>query len=247
MGSAAYVRTHREEVSTRGRCMYNLDSYGSHLGWLQLYINAHADFEASVRPHFRALDLRYQTVTSVVPYADHFPFVAAGLPGVFHYRVNCDGGRFFHHRPDDDLTRVSPQVIARDVSAVATWLDDMARVDTLPFTPSIPDEQRAERRVVLGGPLRRVARALMNAAHRLRGRRYRSSWRPRGPIQSHRMDRGTWLKVAAATSVSALMPARGVTDVVAVATREALGGRLYSLIQTDGYSVVARLARAVGR
>jgi hypothetical protein len=144
VGSAAYVRAHRDEVSSRGQCMYNLDSYGSHLGWLQLYINAEPDFEVSFRPYFAALDVRYQTVTAVVPYADHFPFVAAGLPGVFHYRVNCDGGRFFHHRPDDDLTRVSPQVIARDVTAVATWLDDMARADVLPFTPAIPAQQRAE-------------------------------------------------------------------------------------------------------
>jgi hypothetical protein len=144
VGSAAYVRTHRDEVTRRGRCMYNLDSYGSHLGWLQLYINAHADFEESFRPCFRAADVHYQTITTVVPYADHFPFVAAGLPGVFHYRVNCDGGRFFHHRPDDDLTRVSPQVIARDLSAVATWLDATAQAATLPFTPTIPDTQRAE-------------------------------------------------------------------------------------------------------
>jgi Zn-dependent M28 family amino/carboxypeptidase len=39
-----------------------------------------SDFEASFRPHFRAANLYYQTVTSVVPYADHFPFAAAGFP-----------------------------------------------------------------------------------------------------------------------------------------------------------------------
>ncbi len=144
VGSAAYVRAHRDEIASRGRCMYNLDSYGSHLGWLQLYLNAHPDFEASFRPHFHAAGLRYQTITSVVPYADHFPFIAVGLPGVFHYRVNCDGGRFFHHRPDDDLSRVSPEVIARDVSAIAAWLDETARVDVLPFTPTVPEPQRAE-------------------------------------------------------------------------------------------------------
>ncbi len=144
VGSAAYVRHHRDEVVTRGRCMYNLDSYGSHLGWLQLYLNAHPDFEASFRPYFHAAEVYYQTVTSVVPYADHFPFIAAGIPGVFHYRVNCDGGRFFHHRPDDDLTRVSPTVIARDVSAIATWIDAMAQADTVPFTPTIPEAQRDE-------------------------------------------------------------------------------------------------------
>jgi hypothetical protein len=123
--------------------MYNLDSYGSALGWLQLHVNGHRDFEASFRPHFRAADLYYQTITSVVPYADHFPFAAAGLAVVFHHRLNCNAGRFFHHRPDDDASRVSAEVMARDVSVVATWLDQMATVDTLPFTPGIPEPDRA--------------------------------------------------------------------------------------------------------
>ena len=144
VGSAAYVRAHRDEVSRRGQFMYNLDSYGSHLGWLQLYVNAHPDFEGTFRPHFREADLYYQVITRVVPYADHFPFVAAGLAGVFHHRANCESGRFFHHRADDDLSRVSARVIAGDVSAVATWLDEMSRVDRLPFTPGVPEAQRAE-------------------------------------------------------------------------------------------------------
>ncbi|MCC7009348.1 MAG: M28 family peptidase [Acidobacteria bacterium] len=143
VGAATYVRAHRAEVSRRGRLMYNLDSYGSHLGWLQLHVNAHPDFEDALRPRFREAGLYYQTVTSVVPYADHFPFVACGIAGVFHYRVNCDTGRFFHHRPDDDLSRVSTGVIARDVSAVATWLDDLSRMPVLPFTAGIPDAERA--------------------------------------------------------------------------------------------------------
>jgi aminopeptidase YwaD len=144
VGSAVYVRTHRAEVSQRGQLMYNLDSFGSHLGWLQLYVNAHPDFEAALRSPFRAAGLYYQTITAVVPYADHFPFVAAGVAGVFHYRVNCDSGRFFHHRPDDDVSRVSADVIARDVSGVATWLDEMSRVNSLPFTSGVPEAQRAE-------------------------------------------------------------------------------------------------------
>ena len=144
VGSAEYVRRHRDEVSRQGVLMYNLDSFGSHLGWLELYMNAHADFEAAIRSHFHPAGLYYRTHTAVVPYADHFPFVAAGLPSVFHYRVNCDAGRFFHHRPDDDLSRVSASVIARDVGALAGWLDDLARADTLPFTRGIPASQHAE-------------------------------------------------------------------------------------------------------
>jgi hypothetical protein len=144
VGSASYVRAHRDEVRRRGRCIYNLDSFGSHLGWLQLYVNGQEAFEASFRPYLHAAALHYQLVTAVTPYADHFPFVAAGLPGAFHYRVNCDSGRFFHHRPDDDLTRVSPAVIARDVSAIASWLAAMASADGLPFEPDVPAAQRDE-------------------------------------------------------------------------------------------------------
>jgi hypothetical protein len=142
VGSAAYVRRHRSEVAHRGRFMYNFDAFGSPMGWLQLHVNAHPDFIASFARHFHAADLYFQSVTSVVPYADHFPFAAAGLPSVFHYRVNCNAGRFFHHRPDDDVSRVSTDVVARDVSIVAEWIDAMATVDRLPFTPGIPEAAR---------------------------------------------------------------------------------------------------------
>jgi aminopeptidase YwaD len=142
VGSAEYVRRHRTEVSARGRAMYNLDAFGSPLGWLQLHVNAHPDFEASFRPFFHAANVRYETITAVVPYADHFPFAAAGVPAVFHYRVNCAAGRFFHHRPDDDVSRVSPEVVARDVSAIARWLDRVSTIDVLPFTAGIPEGDR---------------------------------------------------------------------------------------------------------
>lgn len=142
VGSAAYVRTHRRDVSAGGRLMYNLDSYGSALGWLQLHVNGHRDFEASFRPHYRAANLYYQTMTSVVPYADHFPFAASGVAAAFHHRVNCNAGRFFHHRPDDDVSQVSAEVMARDVSVVAGWLDRVATSDALPFTPGIPEPDR---------------------------------------------------------------------------------------------------------
>jgi aminopeptidase YwaD len=142
VGSSCYVRRHREDVERRGRLMYNLDSFGSPLGWLQLFINGHDDFEASFRPYFNRAGVYYRTVADVTPYADHFPFAAAGVPAVFHYRMNCTAGRFFHHRPDDDVSRVSTEVVARDVSAIASWLDRLATADTLLFTPGIPDGQR---------------------------------------------------------------------------------------------------------
>jgi hypothetical protein len=144
VGAAAYVRTHRDEVARRGRLMYNLDSYGSRMGWLQLYVNGPETLEPAVRPWLHAQDVRYQAVDTIIPYGDHFPFVAAGVPGIFHYRVNCDAGRFFHHRPDDDLTRVDVELVARHVSGVAGFLDALATADTLPFDPSIPVAQQPQ-------------------------------------------------------------------------------------------------------
>jgi hypothetical protein len=37
---------------------------------------------------------------------------------------------------------VSTDVVARDVSIVAEWIDAMATVDRLPFTPGIPEADR---------------------------------------------------------------------------------------------------------
>ena len=88
--------------------MYNLDSYGSHLGVITAVHQRPPGLRGVAADRtFAPLTFFYQTITAVVPYADHFPFVAAGMPGVFHYRVNCDGGRFFRRRPDEQCsTRV---------------------------------------------------------------------------------------------------------------------------------------------
>ena len=53
-------------------------------------------------------------------------------------RLNCAAGRFFHHRPDDDLSRVSPEVMAALLGAVADFTADMAVTDPLPFAAAIP-------------------------------------------------------------------------------------------------------------
>ena len=140
VGSATYVRQHRAELQERARFMLNFDSFGSHLGWTELVCNgpqAMADFLVS---RFEAADLFMRPVQSIVPYADHFPFVAAGVPGAFVFRSNCTAGRFFHHRPDDDMSRVSPDLIARTVSAAADLLFDLLNVDDMPFSTDVPQD-----------------------------------------------------------------------------------------------------------
>lgn len=143
VGSTAYVRRHRAELARNGCVMFNLDSFGSWLGWNTMVANGPAELRAAVAPHFSRHGQHLQWTREIVPYADHFPFVAAGIPGLYLGRQNCTAGRFFHHRPDDDLTRVDPVRMAALLNAVADCIDDWATAATLPFATAIPADQQA--------------------------------------------------------------------------------------------------------
>ena len=141
VGSAQYVRRHRAHLAERGRFLLNFDSFGSHLGWLELIAGgpqAMVDYLCSV---YARHDLYLAVTTRVMPYADHFPFVAAGLPAASLLRSNCTAGRFFHHRPDDDLSRVSTDLLARVLDASLEALLELADAEPLPFPAQIPGEQ----------------------------------------------------------------------------------------------------------
>jgi hypothetical protein len=143
VGSAEYARRHREELARSGAFMLNFDSFGSHLGWLELFAGGPqgmADFLSGAFAHH---DLYLAAHTEVMPYADHFPFVAAGVPAATLIRSNCTAGRFFHHRPDDDLSRVSTGLMARVLDASLAALVELASAESLPFPRKIPDEQSA--------------------------------------------------------------------------------------------------------
>jgi len=143
VGSAAYVRRHRAEVAREGRCMFNLDSFGSLLGWNTLSGNGPAELDALLPAIFQKHGQPVRRERGLLPYADHFPFVAAGVPGLTLMRPNCAGGRFFHHRPDDDLSRVSPEIMAASLNAVAEFTAAMAVSDPLPFPVAIPADEQA--------------------------------------------------------------------------------------------------------
>jgi Zn-dependent M28 family amino/carboxypeptidase len=139
VGSANYVRRHRRELAERGRFLLNFDSFGSHLGWLELIAGSKecSDYLEGV---FQRHDLYLSVISQPMPYADHFPFVAAGVPAVSLLRSNCTSGRFFHHRPDDDLSRVSAELLARVLDASLEALVELADAEELPFTARIPSE-----------------------------------------------------------------------------------------------------------
>jgi hypothetical protein len=141
VGSAAYVRRHRREIMRRGELMFNLDGIGSPLGWTELAVNGSTALATTLRAAFRTNELYPRVVREVVPYADHFPFVAAGTPAVWMARPNCTSGFFYHHRHDNDLRRVSPSTMATWLAPVATIIARLANVRRMPFSRQIPSDQ----------------------------------------------------------------------------------------------------------
>jgi len=144
VGSAVFVRRHRQELAAHGRLMFNFDTLGSHLGWNYLVCNGPEGLGAPFVESLRGRGRQVKVVREVIPYADHFPFVAAGLPAAWLGRDNCAAGRFFHHRPDDDMTRVSCAVVAELAAGVGDALHDLAAVEELPFPARMDERDREE-------------------------------------------------------------------------------------------------------
>ncbi len=141
VGSAEYVRTHRESLAESGRLMFNLDSYSSYMGWSTLTVNGPEPLAGQVESRFIAGGVYPLVNREIVPSSDHFPFVAAGVPSIWLGRDNCTSGRFFHHRPDDDLSRVSVNIMARQLDVIARYLADLTNTEDLPFQKVVPEAQ----------------------------------------------------------------------------------------------------------
>ena len=140
VGSEQYVRAHRAELAQRGGVVINLDSIGSAMGWFELFLLGTEPMQKLAISRAQARGIWARASSAAMPYADHFPFAAAGVSGMTLLRPNCAAGRFFHHRPDDDMTRVDPAIIAN----CATWAAEMAQALapwTKPQLVPTPDPQ----------------------------------------------------------------------------------------------------------
>ncbi len=142
VGSAAYVRAHRKELTRRGGFMANFDSFGSRMGWNQLHVCGEAVLADWLTKRLEAAGQYSELRTDAVPYQDAFPFHAAGIPGFWLYRPNCTSGRFYHHQADDDLAKLNPTRMAQILQPLAGACDELARADGLPFPLTIPNQLR---------------------------------------------------------------------------------------------------------
>ena len=142
VGSAAYVRTHRNELVRRGGFMANFDSFGSRLGWYQLHVCGETVLADWLIKRLEAAGQYAELRTDAVPYQDAFPFHAAGIPGFWLYRPNCTSGRFYHHQADDDLAKLNLNRMAQVLQPLAGACGELARTPVLPFPLTIPTRLR---------------------------------------------------------------------------------------------------------
>jgi Iap family predicted aminopeptidase len=144
VGSACYVAAHRREMKEIG-VVLNLDSIASPLGhhWM---IRAGPDaFGSWLSKRLAGEGLDVVEKTAAMPFADHFPFSAFGVPSVTFMRPNMDSGmRWQHHSAQDNLDNVSVDELARVIQAIAGVTMALARSARWKIGRGVSPAQRHE-------------------------------------------------------------------------------------------------------
>lgn len=126
VGSAAYVRRHRQEVERDGRFMFNCDGAAPVLSWLSINYNGSDACLDLLRDTLRRHGFYFELTKEVVPYTDQFAFAVCGVPGVWFHRKNCVAGVVSHHRHDDTMENINIDLLAAEIDAVAEFLTTLA-------------------------------------------------------------------------------------------------------------------------
>ena len=117
VGSAMYLRQHREEVASKGVFMCNFDSCGCILGWNTFSVNANDTLADTMADILHQVDVYYLANRAPDPYNDLFPFTLVGVPGITFLRCNCESGKFYHHQPNNTIDILSGDVLAKLTTA----------------------------------------------------------------------------------------------------------------------------------
>ena len=126
VGSAMYLRQHRDEVKNKGVFMCNFDSCGCMLGWNTFTVNANDALAEKMEQILHQADVYYLANRAPDPYNDLFPFTLEGVPGITFLRCNCESGKFYHHQPNNTIEILSGSVLAQLSKAGCQLVTHMA-------------------------------------------------------------------------------------------------------------------------
>ena len=129
VGSASYLRQHRQEVEREGVFMCNFDSCASTLGWNCFTVNANEALAGRIRETLNEKDVYYLADRNPDPCNDLFPFSLAGVPGITFLRKNTESGKFYHHQANNTLAVISGPVAAKLATAGRALVEQMADGD----------------------------------------------------------------------------------------------------------------------
>jgi Iap family predicted aminopeptidase len=142
VGSAEYVRSHARRMRDIG-VVLNLDSVSSPLGHHWLLRAGTERFGDWLRKRLAHHGLDVVEKPAPMPFADHFPFSAFGVPSVTFMRPNMDGGmRWQHHSVYDDLNNISGQELERVIHAVGGVTSELARSTSWAFPRGMAPKYR---------------------------------------------------------------------------------------------------------
>lgn len=147
VGSANYVRSHRQEIEDKGRFMCNFDSCGSAVGWNRFVISGDRYLQDIIAECYHNHDIYYQENLLADPFLDQFPFTVAGVPGITLLRRNCETGMFFHHQPSNNLSVIDFDIVAKLTEATAELilrLDNLDSNQVLTVNPDIINSVQIE-------------------------------------------------------------------------------------------------------
>ena len=146
VGSSLYVKEHRGDMGSIG-AVINLDSVSSPLGHHWSITAGRKEFGAWMLKNLSRHGLDTVEKPSPMPFADHFPFSAFGVPALTLMRPNMDGGmRWQHHSASDSLENVSGTELAKVIGAVAGVTNSLARTLRWPFGRGVAPEHQSETR-----------------------------------------------------------------------------------------------------
>jgi hypothetical protein len=144
VGSAWYARKHQPGISGVG-VVLNLDSVASPLGHHWMIRSGTDEFGGWLVKRLAHYGLDALEKALPMPFADHFPFAALGVPAITLMRPNMDGGmRWQHHSAQDNLENVSVAELARVIGAVEGVSRDLAQRSHWPFRRGAAPEHKAE-------------------------------------------------------------------------------------------------------